>query len=181
MRRALIAPCALVLLLAACDGGNAPPAPKDTSKKQAATEPTSGPASGPSSGPSSGPASAPAPAAPEKLEGTGVEKRFNFKIVLKPEKPPLNALFEAETIVTDAKTGEPVTGLTVSLDATMPEHRHGMMTEPVHKEIGEGRYATEGMKLHMPGSWEFHATAKKPEGDDDHFKVRYNQPAKAAE
>ncbi len=46
----------------------------------------------------------------------------------------------------------------VTVDATMPEHRHGMNYKPSVKfEYGGGqgfRYRAEGMMFHMAGSWE---------------------------
>jgi len=42
----------------------------------------------------------------------------------------------------------------VRVDATMPEHRHGMNYAPTLKDKGEGRYRVEGLLFHMPGNWE---------------------------
>lgn len=40
-------------------------------------------------------------------------------------------------------------------DAWMPEHRHGMNYRPDMREVGRGRYRSEGWLFHMPGRWEF--------------------------
>jgi hypothetical protein len=42
----------------------------------------------------------------------------------------------------------------VKVDATMPEHRHGMNYRPSVVPIGGG-YRSEGWMFHMPGRWEF--------------------------
>lgn len=42
----------------------------------------------------------------------------------------------------------------VMVEATMPEHKHGMNYAPTIKAQGEGRFRVEGMLFHMPGSWE---------------------------
>ena len=43
----------------------------------------------------------------------------------------------------------------VSVDAQMPEHRHGMNYKPsIHREAA-GRYRADGLMLHMPGRWNF--------------------------
>jgi hypothetical protein len=42
----------------------------------------------------------------------------------------------------------------VRVDATMPEHRHGMNYAATLKDKGEGRYRVEGLLFHMPGNWE---------------------------
>ena len=43
----------------------------------------------------------------------------------------------------------------VKLDATMPEHRHGMNYRPTLRLLAPGRYVSEGWMFHMPGRWEF--------------------------
>jgi predicted TIM-barrel fold metal-dependent hydrolase len=40
------------------------------------------------------------------------------------------------------------------VDATMPEHRHGMNYRPKLVAEGEGRWRAEGLVWHMPGRWE---------------------------
>ena len=50
-------------------------------------------------------------------------------------------------------TNTSVEALTV--DATMPEHRHGMNYRPSVTAIGAGAYRADGLLLHMPGRWEF--------------------------
>jgi hypothetical protein len=42
----------------------------------------------------------------------------------------------------------------VRVDATMPEHKHGMNYRPSVKPQGAGRYRAEGLMFHMPGRWE---------------------------
>ena len=44
---------------------------------------------------------------------------------------------------------------TVSADAWMPDHRHGMNYTPAIRPLGKGRFRAEGLLLHMPGRWEF--------------------------
>jgi len=43
---------------------------------------------------------------------------------------------------------------TVRVDATMPEHRHGMNYRPSVSAQGGGRYRAEGLMFHMAGRWE---------------------------
>ena len=42
----------------------------------------------------------------------------------------------------------------VRVDATMPEHRHGMNYRPTIAGSGEGPYRAEGLMFHMAGKWE---------------------------
>jgi hypothetical protein len=41
-----------------------------------------------------------------------------------------------------------------AIDATMPEHRHGMNYRPSLKALGAGRWRVEGLLWHMSGHWE---------------------------
>ncbi len=42
----------------------------------------------------------------------------------------------------------------LAVDASMPEHRHGMNYRAIIVAKGEGRYRVEGLLFHMPGRWE---------------------------
>jgi hypothetical protein len=42
----------------------------------------------------------------------------------------------------------------VRVDATMPEHKHGMNYRPSVKALAPGQYRAEGLMFHMPGRWE---------------------------
>jgi hypothetical protein len=56
----------------------------------------------------------------------------------------------------------------VQVDATMPDHKHGMNYAPTLKGTGEGRYRVDGLLFHMPGSWEVAfdvRPADKPDGE----------------
>ena len=47
-----------------------------------------------------------------------------------------------------------VSAQSVSVDARMPSHGHGMNYRPTITAIGAGRYRAEGLMFHMPGEWE---------------------------
>ncbi len=40
------------------------------------------------------------------------------------------------------------------VDATMPEHRHGMNYRPSLQPLGDGRWRADGLLWHMSGRWE---------------------------
>ncbi|MES2562249.1 MAG: hypothetical protein V4637_05915 [Pseudomonadota bacterium] len=42
----------------------------------------------------------------------------------------------------------------VTVDARMPSHGHGMNYRPTLTALGAGRYRAEGLMLHMSGVWE---------------------------
>ncbi len=50
--------------------------------------------------------------------------------------------------------GEGIIDAVVKVDGGMPEHNHGLPTQPqITKNIGGGCYLLEGMKFHMMGWW----------------------------
>ena len=50
--------------------------------------------------------------------------------------------------------GQPVDDATITVGGGMPEHNHGMPTQPeVTGYLGDGNYRVEGMKFQMPGWW----------------------------
>ena len=55
--------------------------------------------------------------------------------------------------VEDAE-GAPVDGASVSITGGMPEHNHGLPTDPrMTRSLGNGDYLVEGMRFHMNGNW----------------------------
>jgi hypothetical protein len=104
-----------------------------------------------------------------------VSKRYGVTWTTVPTPVPLSELFTLEAVVTDAKTGAPVEDATVRINATMPQHGHGMATRPEDDPgvCGEGGcrhpggvYRTRGMKFHMQGDWLLRIEVDGPKGAD---------------
>lgn len=87
------------------------------------------------------------------LRGTGLVAKLFFA----PRHPKVGEIFSVCTVLEDEK-GAPLEANAVKVDATMPSHGHGMMTEPQHHK-GANCWVSEGMKLHMHGPWELSAVA----------------------
>lgn len=85
-----------------------------------------------------------------------------------PAPLPLDQLFEVDTVLRDAKTGAPVEDGTVTVDARMPQHGHGMTTKPEAAPGPHpgGHYVMKGMKFHMPGEWTLTFDVTGPAGPD---------------
>lgn len=50
---------------------------------------------------------------------------------------------------------EPISEADITLSGGMPNHDHGLPTQPeVTSESGPGRYTIEGIRFHMPGLWQ---------------------------
>lgn len=130
-----------------------------------------------------GPTSAPERAAEKAAEKAAADAapketanrlyRLQWKTV--PAPIPLSQLFELEVTITD-RDGKPVEGATLSVDATMPQHGHGMATRP-QVDPGEcaadgtcrhpgGVYRVQGMKFHMQGDWLLRFAVSGPAGSD---------------
>lgn len=84
---------------------------------------------------------------------------------------PINAL-HAWTLSVTTPDGQPVEGARITVDGDMPQHGHGLPTQPkVTQDLGGGRYLVEGMRFQMGGWWvvDFSITA-----DDVTDQVRFN-------
>jgi hypothetical protein len=80
--------------------------------------------------------------------------------------PPLNQI-HTWTLHVETADGQPVEGATILVDGGMPQHGHGLPTNPqVTEDLGGGDYRLEGMRFQMPGFWEvrFNISAN---GQDD--------------
>lgn len=81
---------------------------------------------------------------------------FIVAIDLGPGGIPVSAPFGADITICPFENGRPTR---VTVDATMPAHKHGMNYEPRIVARDAGRYAVEGLLFHMPGIWRFEVTA----------------------
>ena len=60
-----------------------------------------------------------------------------------------------EVALKDTK-GRAVDGAAITIDGGMPQHGHGLPTQPrVTKALGDGVYLIEGVRFNMGGWWEF--------------------------
>ncbi len=117
-----------------------------------------------------------APAGPVIV--TTAAGRYTFTWAPQPAPLPFNTLFSIRTVLLD-RTGMPVTRGSVSVDATMPQHGHGMPTHPIPNPgtcgnpadpatcvHPDGIYVSDGMKFHMQGEWVLHFVVDGPDGQD---------------
>lgn len=64
-------------------------------------------------------------------------------------------------------TGQPIAHARIAVDGGMPQHGHGLPTQPqVTQELGDGLYLLEGMKFSMTGWWEIKLAIHTPEASD---------------
>jgi hypothetical protein len=107
------------------------------------------------------PAAAQAACPPDATDGTVLNKGellLAWLPVLKQDpgaksgRIPMARHFALDVQLCDRNGASPASLLKV--DATMPEHRHGMNYRPVIMPLGGGRFRVEGMMFHMAGRWQ---------------------------
>ena len=76
-------------------------------------------------------------------------------------------MYTLQAAVVDSKSGQPVTGASITIDGGMPQHGHGLPTRPrVTKDLGNGAYEISGVRFNMGGWWELKLTITTPAGTD---------------
>lgn len=96
---------------------------------------------------------------PQKL--TSNDRHYRVAFRTRPRVIPLHDLFQIDVHVSDAG-GVPVGDDTdLLVDAAMPEHEHGMNTQPTVRRVGPGRFTVNGMLFHMPGNWELYFDVRR--------------------
>lgn len=74
-----------------------------------------------------------------------------------PSPIPTNELFSMRVQVLDESGHALATeGISLSADAAMPHHHHGMNVRPRVSRNDDGSFLVRGMQLHMPGYWEIY-------------------------
>ncbi|WP_240158699.1 MULTISPECIES: FixH family protein [Burkholderiaceae] len=66
-----------------------------------------------------------------------------------------------------APSGQLVQGAVIDVGGGMPQHGHGLPTQPQVVQQGDaGHYLLEGMKFSMPGWWVINLKVRSPMGTD---------------
>lgn len=100
------------------------------------------------------PAAAACPLAAPALQQGGVQARWTV------DGPPIAV---GRHFAIDVQLC-PADAVLSRVDATMPEHRHGMNYRPSVKPLGNGRWRAEGLMFHMPGVWELRLDVQAASG-----------------
>jgi hypothetical protein len=96
-----------------------------------------------------------------------------YVVTLEPPAtaPAINQIHSWQVKVA-SPAGAPVTAAAIAVDGGMPQHGHGLPTQPlVRRELADGTYLLEGMKFSMTGWWEIRLALQTPQGAD---KVTFN-------
>jgi hypothetical protein len=112
------------------------------------------------------------PAEKEFGFGPRVSANGRYTARLEPRQPlVLRRLQTVPVRITDA-AGRPVEGVRIAVDGGMPEHGHGLPTQPrLGRSLGDGVYEIDGVRFSMGGWWEFKLAIESPAGAD---RVTFN-------
>ncbi len=90
------------------------------------------------------------------LEAVSNAGHYFVRVTPHPDPIPDNELFTLDVYVAAADHCDvPLKNVDVRVDAQMPEHQHGMVTQPKLERVGD-RFRVEGMQFHMSGLWELY-------------------------
>jgi len=99
----------------------------------------------------------------DKASAAGV---YHVALVPPAQAPAINQMHSWKVKLATPE-GTPVHGATFRVDGGMPQHGHGLPTQPrVTREIEAGVYALDGMKFSMTGWWELKLDIDSPQGAD---------------
>lgn len=96
-----------------------------------------------------------------------------YVVTLQPPAaaPAINQIHSWQVLVA-SPAGAPVSQARIAVDGGMPQHGHGLPTQPlIRRELADGTYLLEGMKFSMTGWWEIKLALQTPQGPD---KVTFN-------
>ncbi|MEJ8810868.1 DUF3703 domain-containing protein [Variovorax ureilyticus] len=104
----------------------------------------------------------------EKQSAAGV---YQVALVPPAQMPAINQMHSWKVKLA-TPDGIPVHGARFAVDGGMPQHGHGLPTQPrVTRELADGTYQLDGMKFSMTGWWEVKLAIDGPQGAD---KVTFN-------
>lgn len=91
-----------------------------------------------------------------------------YRIALVPPDPaPAINQIHGWKVRLATRDGIPVQGATFAVDGGMPQHGHGLPTQPrVTRELADGSYQLDGMKFSMGGWWEVKLRISGSQGAD---------------
>ena len=107
------------------------------------------------------------PAAREFGLGPRASTSQLYAATLQPRQPlRARELQTLPVLITDA-SGRPIEGARISVDGGMPDHGHGLPTQPkVRRALTGGVYEIEGLRFNMGGWWELKLAIESPAGSD---------------
>jgi len=102
------------------------------------------------------------------LGTTRLSRHQRYRVTIKERPQPALHEFQNWLLHIETVDGKPVSGATISVNGGMPQHGHGLPTQPrIKPEPGAGDYRVEGLQFGMPGWWEVSLFVYAPAARDD--------------
>lgn len=98
-----------------------------------------------------------------------------YTATLQPTEPLRARRLQTISILIQESSGQPAAGATIVVDGGMPEHGHGLPTQPrADHVLTPGVYTIDGLRFSMGGWWELSFKIDGPAGADRvifHLKI----------
>jgi hypothetical protein len=89
-------------------------------------------------------------------------------VTIKERPEPALHEFQSWLLHIETADGQPVGDAKLSVNGGMPQHGHGLPTQPkIMAGPGAGDYRVEGLQFGMPGWWEVSLFVYSPAAHDD--------------
>jgi hypothetical protein len=113
------------------------------------------------------------PPADLDLSTAKISEAGAYQIAIAPEVSELKVgPIHSWTVTLTSANGDPIESADIRVDGGMPQHGHGLPTEPeITEYLGDGRYLLEGMKFNMSGWWVINVHVDGPRADNATFNV----------
>ena len=107
------------------------------------------------------------PAASEFGLGPRASAEGRYVATLEPAKPLRPRQMQTVRVSVRDAEGRAIEEAEISIDGGMPQHGHGLPTRPrVTRNLGDGLYEIEGVRVNMGGWWEFKLAIAGSRGAD---------------
>jgi hypothetical protein len=108
-----------------------------------------------------------APGADEFGLGPRTSAHGLYTATLQPQAPLRPRRLQMVSVELRDAGGRPVDGAAIKVDGGMPQHGHGLPTQPrVTRNLEGGVYQIEGVRFNMGGWWEFTLAINSAAGPD---------------
>ena len=93
--------------------------------------------------------------AQESGSGLWVSANNSFQVSYESQlKPIVINQIHSWTLHVSNADGDAINDAVINVTGGMPEHNHGLATQPSIEAIGKGSYLLQGLRFHMMGYWE---------------------------
>jgi len=90
-----------------------------------------------------------------------------FRATIEPAEPLRKRKLMSVRLRVEDAAGQAIDGATIAVDGGMPQHGHGLPTQPrVTRAVADGVYEVQGVRFNMGGWWELKFRVTTAAGTD---------------